>query len=114
MERNLAVIIFTTNDLDAGKRLFTSLLGTEPYADAPYYVGYRPGPVEIGLVPNPSGGKIEGPVAYWDTPELKAAVDSLVAAGATVRKPISEVAPGMHIAVLSDADGNPIGLRGAA
>jgi predicted enzyme related to lactoylglutathione lyase len=114
MEHKLGVVIYTTGDLEKSKQLFTALLGTEPYADAPYYVGYRPGPVEIGLVPNPSGGAIDGPIAYWDTPGVQASVESLVAAGATVHKPMSQVAPGVNIAVVRDANGNLIGLRGAA
>jgi predicted enzyme related to lactoylglutathione lyase len=38
----------------------------------------------------------------------------LTSAGATVTSAPSEVAPGFRIAILADADGNPIGLRHTA
>jgi len=114
MEHKLAVTVYPTADLEAGKKFFTALLGIEPYADMPYYVGYRPGDIEIGLVPNANAAKgVDGPIAYWSTPTLEASVEELVKAGATVHQPVTEVGGGMRIAILRDANGNFIGLRDA-
>ena len=41
--------IYPVKDLDASKALFRTLLGAEPYADAPYYVGFRVDDQEFGL-----------------------------------------------------------------
>ena len=45
----IKTIIFPVRDVAAAKGLFTELVGAEPYADMPYYVGYRIGDQEIGL-----------------------------------------------------------------
>ena len=46
------LIVFGVGDLDAAKTLYSAVLGTQPYVDSPYYVGYRAGDVEVGLDPN--------------------------------------------------------------
>ena len=43
-----------------------------------------------------------------------ATIAELIATGATVTQEPSEVGGGLTIAVLADADGNPIGLRQSA
>ncbi len=102
------IVTFPTADLEAAKRLFTVLLGVEPYADSPYYVGYRAGEVEFGLVPN---APADGPTVFWDTDDLDGSVSELVAAGATVRDRPRPVGGGLRVATLVDGAGNVIGLR---
>lgn len=78
----LAPLTGDVSDLPASRTLFTAFLGTEPYADAPYYVGYRPGTgPEIGLDPNARPG--QGPMCYSDVRDIQAALEKLIAAGAT-------------------------------
>lgn len=103
-----SIVVFGVGDLAAAKTFFTAVLGTEPYADAPYYVGYHAGDVEVGLDPSSTGGN---PITYWDTDDLDGRVDALVAAGATVQRPASDVGGGLRVAVVADADGNLVGLR---
>lgn len=45
--------------------------------------------------------------------DIDAVRESLLAAGAVEREAPRQVAPGVRVVVLADADGNPIGLRGA-
>ena len=104
-----SLVVFGVADLAAATRFWTGLLGVEPYADSPYYVGYRTGAVEIGLDPN--AGEGTSPVVYWNVGDLDARVDALVAAGATVRRPPSDVGGGRRVALLADLAGNPVGLR---
>jgi catechol 2,3-dioxygenase-like lactoylglutathione lyase family enzyme len=52
MNHGIKTIIVPVKDLAAAKALYAALLGVEPYADAPYYVGFRVGEQEIGLDPN--------------------------------------------------------------
>ena len=79
--KDVSLIIYPAADLTAAKRFFRELIGTDPYADSPQYVGYRSGDMEIGLVPN--GDKREpGALAYWTVSDIAASVKALAAAGA--------------------------------
>ena len=103
---NFHLIVYPAQDLAATKATFTTLLGVEPYADTPYYVGFRVGEMEIGLAPQQK----DGPICYWQTEDLKARIDTLVKAGATLEKDVTEVGGGKKIALLREASGNLIGL----
>lgn len=108
-----SLVVFGVADLAAATTLYTAVLGVEPYVDSPYYVGYRVGDVEIGLDPNAARQGTTTPITYWTTDAIDVRVDALVAAGATVQRPPSDVGGGKQVAVLADADGNLIGLREA-
>ena len=45
-----------------------AVMGTDPYVDAAYYVGYRDGDLEVGLDPR---GESAGPIAYWEVDDIK-------------------------------------------
>jgi predicted enzyme related to lactoylglutathione lyase len=102
--------IYPVQDLDAAKALFATLLGVEPYQDEPYYVGFRVGEQEFGLNPHGHAQGMSGPVGYFVVDDISASIDALVGLGATVTQDATDVGSGKLIAVLSDADGNPIGL----
>lgn len=108
-----SVIVFPVVDLEAAKTLYAAVLGTEPYVDAPYYVGFKAGDVEIGLDPNGRRQGTTAPIVYWTTDDIAGRIDALVSAGATVKRPPFDVGGGMLVAVLADADGNLLGLRSA-
>jgi predicted enzyme related to lactoylglutathione lyase len=101
-------LVIPVSDLDATKRLYTTLLG-EPHTDTPYYVGYNVDGFEVALAPGDVAG---GPVAYADVDDLDAARATLLEAGATERTAPQKIGPQGRVCVLEDADGNPIGLRG--
>jgi predicted enzyme related to lactoylglutathione lyase len=109
----IGTIIFPVKDLDKAKAFYGALLGTEPYADQPYYVGYRVGDQEIGLDPNGHAQGMTGPIGYRDVDDIAARLQELVAAGAEVVRPIGDVGGGMLVATAKDADGNVVGLRQA-
>ncbi|MDQ1513886.1 MAG: hypothetical protein QOC59_1728 [Microbacteriaceae bacterium] len=102
-------LVVPVTDLDAAKAVYTALLGA-PHTDQPFYVGYNVEGFEVGLAPG--GGATSGPVAYADVDDLDGARERLLAAGASERDAPRQVAPGLRVCVLNDADGNPIGLRG--
>ena len=52
MSQGVQLIVFPVKDIARAKTLYRTLLGAEPYADAPYYVGFKVGDQEIGLDPN--------------------------------------------------------------
>jgi len=101
-------LVIPVSDLDATKRVYTTLLG-EPHTDTPYYVGYNVDGFEVALAPGDVAG---GPVAYADVDDLDAARATLLEAGATERTAPQKIGPQGRVCVLEDADGNPIGLRG--
>ena len=96
------------SDLDAAKSVYTALLGA-PHTDQSYYVGYNIDGFEVALAPGDTAG---GPVAFVDVDDLDGTRETLLAAGATERDAPRQVAPGARVCVLTDSDGNPIGLRG--
>ena len=99
-------IIFPSSDLDASKAVFTRLLGAEPAADFPYYVGYEVAGQHIGLDPH---GHREGPTVYWTVDDLADALQELLASGATELSGAKDVG-GRLIATVKDPHGNVIGL----
>jgi predicted enzyme related to lactoylglutathione lyase len=107
MTSGMQPVVFPTNDLDGAKKIFSTLLGTDPYVDGPYYVGFSAGGLEVGLDPNGTGG----PICYWDVDDIAASVQLLVAAGATVDEAAHDVGRGLLVAKVKDADGNVVGLR---
>lgn len=106
-----SIIVFGVGDLDAAKTFFTAAVGSEPYADSPYYVGYHAGDLEVGLDPNAAKQGTTAPILYWDTDDINARIEGLVAAGGTVERQPADVGGGLQVAVVADADGNLIGLR---
>jgi predicted enzyme related to lactoylglutathione lyase len=103
----VTTVIYPVTDLAPAKAIFTALLGTEPYADQPYYVGYRAGDVEVGLDPNGHKG---GAVAYNEVADIRATLKAMLDAGAQIEEDVKDVGRGKLIAVLKDADGNLLGL----
>ena len=106
-----SLIVIPVSNMQKALATYRALLGIEPYAAETYYAGFKVGDQEIGLDPSGGGG---GPLPYWDVDDLDAAIESLVATGATITKQPAEVGGGLTIAVLADGDGNPIGLRYSA
>ncbi|MBE7187134.1 VOC family protein [Jatrophihabitans endophyticus] len=107
-----ATIVFPVSDLDAAKAVYTALLG-EPYADTPYYVGYRAGGPEVALDPTGHQKGMTGPVVYWPCDDIRARLDELAAAGATLTMDATDVGGGMQVGFVTDADGNHLGFTQA-
>src|SRR2546421_5349182 len=103
----MRLLVYPVKDMGKAKTLFSELLGVEPYADAPYYVGFRTGDLEIGLDPH---GRGQGPLAYWEVDDIRASLQRLLAAGAQADQDVKDVGGGKLIATVKDADGNTIGL----
>ena len=102
-------ILHPVSDVEKAKPVYTALLGMEPIADSPYYVGYEAEGQQIGLVPNRGGGATS-PVAYWHVSDIEAKLAEVTAAGGTIKEPPRDVAQGRLVATFTDADGNVLGL----
>ncbi|MFI0481684.1 VOC family protein [Actinomadura sp. 9N215] len=110
MNKGIQTIIYPVQDLAKSKTLFGRLLGVEPTADTPYYVGFSVGGQDIGLDPNGHRHGQNGPTAYHHVDDIEGTVQALLEAGAEMVQDIEGVGDGKRIAVLKDMDGNIIGL----
>ena len=107
MAKSVKLLVYPVKDLEEAKTFYGAFLGVEPYADSPYYVGYRVGDFELGLDPNST----IGPIAYTDVDDIKASLEEMTKAGAEVVQDVTDVARGLLIAQVKDASGNVVGFR---
>ena len=114
MSQGISLVVYPVKDLVRAKAVFGKWLGTEPYADAPYYVGYRVGDQEIGLDPNGHAQGMAGPLGYVQVQDIKKSLKELLDAGAKTQQDVKNVGGGRLIATVKDADGNIIGLMQTA
>ncbi|GHH10367.1 VOC family protein [Streptomyces lanatus] len=110
MTAGVTTIIYPVKDIDRAKALFRALLDTEPYADEPYYVGFKDAGQDVGLDPNGHSKGMTGPVPYWHVTDIRATHAALLGAGAEALQDIHDVGGGRLIASVKDADGNLVGL----
>jgi predicted enzyme related to lactoylglutathione lyase len=106
--QGIKTVLHPITDLAKAKPVYTALLGVEPMADAPYYVGYEAEGQQIGLVPG--GGGMTSPVAYWHVADIEAKLAEVTAAGATLKESPRDVGGGRLVATFTDPDGNVLGL----
>ncbi len=107
MNKGITTVVYPVKDLARAKATFSKLLGVEPYADSPYYVGFKVGDQDIGLDPN---GHKAGTTAYYHVDDIKQSLQSLRDAGSQILQEIKDVGGGRLMAQAKDADGNIIGL----
>ena len=108
--QGIKTVLHPVSDLAAAKAVYTALLGIEPQADGPYYVGYEAEGQQIGLVPGGGPQGMTSPVAHWHVADIEAKLAEVTAAGATVKEPAHEVGGGRLVATFTDPDGNVLGL----
>ncbi|GIJ44134.1 glyoxalase [Virgisporangium aliadipatigenens] len=106
----IKTVLHPVTDLAKAKAVYSALLGAEPTADAPYYVGFDVDGQHVGLVPGGGPQKLTTPVAYWHVPDIQAKLSEVTAAGAVVRDEPKDVGGGRLVATVTDADGNVLGL----
>jgi predicted enzyme related to lactoylglutathione lyase len=107
MNKGIKTVIYPAQDVTQAKTLFRKLLGVEPYADQPYYVGFKVGDQDIGLVPKTNN---EGMTAFYHVDDIKSSLQILLDAGSETIQEIKDVGKGRLIASVKDRDGNMIGL----
>src|SRR6188768_2782838 len=108
--QGIKTVLHPVSDLATAKAVYAALLGIQPQADEPYYVGFDAAGQHIGLVPGGGPQAITSPVAYWHVPDIEAKLAEVTAAGATVKDPVRDVGGGRLVATVTDPDGNVLGL----
>ncbi len=110
MNEGVTTVLYPVRDINQAKKLYTKLLGVEPSMDQPYYVGWRVGTQDIGLVPNGFQQGMTGATAYYQVSDIKASLEALRHDGAQVVQEPRDVGGGKLTASARDADNNMIGL----
>jgi predicted enzyme related to lactoylglutathione lyase len=105
--QGIKTVLHPVTDLEKAKATYAALLGTEPMADSPYYVGFEAEGQQIGLVPN---SDMTSPVAYWHVNDIEAKIAEVTAAGGTLKDAPKDVGGGRLVATLTDPDGNVLGI----
>ena len=108
--KGIKTVLHPVSDLAAAKAVYAALLGIEPQADAPYYVGFDAEGQHIGLVPGGGPQGMTSPVAFWHVSDIEAKLAELTAAGASVKEPAHDVGGGRLVATVTDPAGNVLGL----
>jgi predicted enzyme related to lactoylglutathione lyase len=108
--QGIKTVLHPVSDLEAAKKVYTALLGVQPQADSPYYVGYDAEGQQIGLVPGGGPQGMTSPVAFWHVSDIEAKLGEVTAAGATVKESPHDVGGGRLVATFTDPDGNLLGL----
>jgi predicted enzyme related to lactoylglutathione lyase len=87
------------------------VLGTKPYFDQPFYVGFNIGGFELGLDPDMSGvSKGNNAVAYWGVKDAAAAYKRMLELGAKKHSDVYDVGSGVRVATVTDPFGNVFGI----
>ena len=107
MNKGIKTVLYPVKDMEKSKVLFTKFLGVEPYADSPYYIGYKIDGQDIGLIPSSPEGAT---TAYFHVDDIKNSLQVLVDDGATILRDINDVGGGRLVASVKDASNNIIGL----
>jgi len=105
-------VVYFVRDLETAVAWYRENLGAEILYTSPHYTSMMAGAVQIGLHPSDykPEDKTGSVIVHWKTADIAVMVKRLVAAGATLNHDITDVGGGIKIAVVSDPEGNPIGL----
>lgn len=106
MNKGIKTVIYPVKDMAQSKSLFGKFLGVAPYSDQPYYVGFRIGDQDIGLVPQGGGGM----TAFYHVENIRTSLQIFLDAGAQIIQSVKDVGGGRLIASVRDLDGNIIGF----
>ena len=105
----LPTVVYAVPDLDLARAWYAAIVG-EPYFEEPYYVGFRVGPYELGLVPAETATGRGGTLAYWRVDSADEAFERLVGFGATPDEAPQNVGGDIRVATVVDPFGNVLGV----
>jgi predicted enzyme related to lactoylglutathione lyase len=110
LTEGIKIVLHPVSDLERSKAIYAALLGVEPEADSPYYVGFEAGGQHIGLLPGGGPQGMTTAVAYWKVADIEKKLAEVTAAGATLKEPARDVGGGRLVATVTDPDGNVLGV----
>jgi len=110
MSQAIKLFVYPVSDVKAATDLFEKFLGTKPYVESPYYVGFRVGNQEVGLDPNGDKNGVTSPIGYVGVEDIKKSLKVLLDTGAKLHQDVKDVGGGRLIAQVQDHAGNFLGL----
>lgn len=110
MANDIRLLVYPVKDIAKAKNFFRKFLGTDPYVESDFYVGFKIGEHEIGLDPNSDS---QGPIGYIDVQDIKTTLQELLEDGAELVLDVKDVGQGLLVAQVRDDNGNILGLRQA-
>lgn len=105
----LRTVGYKVSDLEKAKAWYAQAFETEPYFDAPFYVGYNIGGYELGLMPDEST-KGDNVITYWGIEDIEAGYNRFISLGATEHEAPHNVGGPIMVASVNDPWGNIIGF----
>jgi lactoylglutathione lyase len=108
----LRTTIYKVSDLAAARDWYSRVLGTAPYFDEVFYVGFTVAGYELGLQPEEEtpAAKPETVLTYWGVADVASAYEHLLALGAVAHEEPTDVGSGIIVATVRDPWGNIFGL----
>ena len=112
MLQGLRTLVYQVADLDAAKAWYSQVLGTPPYFDEPFYVGFNVSGYELGLQPRSPADATQAKdaVTYWGVASAAEAYTRLLALGAQEYQPVQDVGGGIRLGAVTDPCGNILGV----
>ena len=113
MFQGLRTVVYHVADMERAKAWYTDLLGTPPYFDEPFYIGFNVAGYELGLQPLEGTTGTDKPmsvVTYWGVDDIDAAYARLIQLGATAHDAVMDVGGGIKVADVVDPFGNLFGI----
>ena len=108
--QGVKTVLHPVSDLGKATAMYTALLGVAPQTVSPYYVGFDVAGQHIGLLPGGGPQGLTAPVPHWHVADIQAKLAEITAVGAVVTQPAGDVGGGRQVAMVSDPDGNLLGL----
>ncbi|MEV5410815.1 VOC family protein [Thermopolyspora sp. NPDC052614] len=123
MLRGPATVNIWADDIEAARAWYAELLDAEPYFERPggglpaAYYEFRIGDhqTELGIIdrrhaPPTAAGTPGGAILHWHVDDVHAALERLLAMGATPYQPLTEYGEGFVTASVVDPFGNVLGV----
>jgi hypothetical protein len=104
----LRTVIYPSTDLEADTAWWAQLLGTQPYFDQAFYVGFNVAGYELALLPDADPS--DGALVYWGVADVPTAVRAAIANGSIEHTPVSDVGEGIVTATVRTPGGAILGL----
>jgi predicted enzyme related to lactoylglutathione lyase len=105
----LRTAIYPVDDIARARDWYAQVVGHAPYFDQPFYVGFAVGGFELGLLPDGAPGE-GGARPLWGVTDVTAELARLLALGATLIEPVTDVGEGIKVAAVRDPFGNRLGM----
>jgi catechol 2,3-dioxygenase-like lactoylglutathione lyase family enzyme len=104
----LRTVIYPVVDLAAATAWWTGLLGSRPYFEQPFYVGFAVASYELGLLPD--ANPADGALTYWGVESVPDAMTAAMALGAVEHTAATEVGDSIVTGTVLTAVGSIVGF----